>query len=77
MTRTSNNLYNDAMQGRLINGYDYKRQAWVIDGIYQDCGHPQRGEVTEIGTIFDGCDCYGRAHAGEKTPRDDNHGMGR
>lgn len=26
--------------GLLWNGFDYERQAWVIEGVYQDCGHP-------------------------------------
>jgi len=44
--------------GRLWNGYDYDRQAWVIDGRYQDCGHPF-GDAR--------CRCYGRLHEGEQT----------
>lgn len=32
-----------------VNGYDYENQAWVVDGLYQQCGHP--GED---------CDCYWR-----------------
>ena len=36
--------------------YDYDRQAWIIDGRYIRCGH-----ITP-------CDCYGRAHEGEKAP---------
>lgn len=35
--RTSNDEFKN---GLLWNGYDYDRQAWVVDGIYQDCGHP-------------------------------------
>lgn len=65
MSRTSINQYND--QGQLINGYDYEKQCWVIDGVIQDCGHPQAGEKTIIGDIFAGCSCYGRKHAGELT----------
>jgi hypothetical protein len=45
--------------------YDYKNQAFIIDGVYQDCGHPQAGEPTMLGDIFEGCSCYGREHAGE------------
>jgi len=33
--------------------YDYRHQAWVVDGRYVPCGHV--GE----------CRCYGTAHAGE------------
>jgi len=36
--------------------YDYERQAWTQDGVYVACGHP------------DACDCYGKAHAGERAP---------
>lgn len=37
-------------------GYDYQRQAWVINWKYYPCGH--------TGTKWP-CDCYGRTHAGE------------
>ena len=33
--------------------YDYKNQAWVVDGRYQRCGHLQF------------CSCYGLVHEGE------------
>jgi len=52
--RTSQNKYEG---GRLINGYDYDNQAWVIGGRYVRCGHPERMQ----------CKCYGRLHEGEKT----------
>jgi hypothetical protein len=45
--------------------YDYNNQAFIIDGVYQDCGHPQAGELTMLGEVWDGCNCYGRKHAGE------------
>jgi hypothetical protein len=51
--RYSNDEYKD---GRLINGYDYNNQAWVINGKYVDCGHPSNME----------CGCYGRIHKGEE-----------
>lgn len=35
--------------------YDYENQVWIIDGKYQDCGHPIEWE----------CDCFGRIHQGE------------
>jgi hypothetical protein len=54
MTRTSNDVY---LGGRLIDGYDYTNQAWVIDGRYVACGHPQSMD----------CGCFGRVHAGEET----------
>jgi len=41
-------------QGKLVNGYDYDRQCWVLLGIVQPCGHPS----------LDPC-CYACQHAGE------------
>ncbi|MBT9166933.1 MAG: hypothetical protein DDT19_00257 [Syntrophomonadaceae bacterium] len=52
MTRTSNNEYQN---GRLWYGYDYDKQVWVVDGKYDDCGHPEEMK----------CTCYGRLHKGE------------
>jgi hypothetical protein len=40
----------------LLNGYDYKNHAWVLDGRYVRCGHPEPMR----------CGCYGRIHAGEE-----------
>ena len=37
----------------LYHGYDYKNQAWVRHGKYQNCGHPPDMD----------CGCYGREHA--------------
>lgn len=54
MSRKSDNQYRD---GRLWDGFDYKNQAWVKDGVYLRCGHP-----TEMD-----CFCFGRLHEGEKT----------
>lgn len=51
--RTSTNLLNP--DGLLIDGYDYNNQAWVRDGKYVACGHPDDME----------CTCYGRVHEGE------------
>ena len=45
--------------GRLINGYDYINQAWVVDGVYVRCGHPETMN----------CRCYGRTHEGEQTTK--------
>lgn len=42
-------------QGILLNGFDYANQAWVRDGKYVRCGHPETMD----------CGCYGKAHAGE------------
>ena len=39
-------------------GYDYQNQAWVKDGVYQPCGHPDRPN----------CGCYGAIHAGQPIP---------
>ncbi len=38
--------------------YDYKNQAWVVDGRYVACAHPTSMK----------CNCYGRIHAGETAP---------
>lgn len=38
--------------------YDYDRQAWIVDGRYVRCGHPEAMD----------CRCYGRLHAGEVAP---------
>jgi hypothetical protein len=54
MTRSSDDYYQD---GRLWDGYDYENQAWVKDGKYVNCGHPESQD----------CQCYGRLHAGEET----------
>jgi len=58
MTQLSRDQY---IQGRLINGYDYRNQAWVIDGKYERCGHPETMD----------CNCYGKDHEGEDTKRGD------
>jgi hypothetical protein len=54
--RTSSDQHNAA--GRLMSGFDYDRQAWVRDGKYIRCGHPESM----------GCKCWGRLHEGENTP---------
>lgn len=38
--------------------FDYENQAWVIDGRYVRCGHLEGMD----------CECYGRAHQGERAP---------
>ncbi len=43
--------------------YDYDRQAWVVDGRYQGCGHRRE---TFMGRWP--CQCYGRLHEGERAP---------
>tara|TARA_R110000765_G_scaffold388682_1_gene481019 strand:+ start:421 stop:681 length:261 start_codon:yes stop_codon:yes gene_type:complete len=50
--------------------FDYTNQAWTVDGVYVDCGHPVAGTVMGAGSpapgeAFRSCECYGRAHAGE------------
>lgn len=52
MTRTSDNYYEN---GQLRDGYDYENQAWVKDGKYITCGHPESMA----------CQCYGKLHEGE------------
>ena len=50
-------MTDEIKNGRLINGFDYINQAWVADGVYVRCGHPETMD----------CGCYGRTHEGEKT----------
>ena len=54
MSRESSNEY---LGLRLMNGFDYENQAWVVDGKFAACGHPANMR----------CGCYGREHAGELT----------
>lgn len=54
MSRLSNNEFKDK---KLINGFDYDNQCWVIEGLVQRCGHPETMD----------CQCYGKIHAGEKS----------
>lgn len=58
--RNSKDEYRD---GRLINGFDYGRQAWVEDGRYVRCGHP----------LDMPCKCWGRLHEGEVTKIDNSY----
>ena len=57
MSRLTRNQYEMINSGRLINGYDYDKAAWVVDGQYVRCGHPPDMK----------CFCYGKAHEGEET----------
>lgn len=41
MTRASRDELHPAT-GRVWNGFDYRLQVWVRDGIVQPCGHPAR-----------------------------------
>lgn len=52
--RVSTNQYDS--EERLSSGFDYEHQAWVWNGVYVRCGHPESMA----------CGCYGRAHEGEK-----------
>lgn len=52
--RTSENVYGC---GRLLDGYDYRNQAFVRDGIYVRCGHPE--------TL--NCQCFGKRKEGYQT----------
>lgn len=36
--------------------FDYPRQAWVLNGRYIKCGHPDEMN----------CTCYGKLHEGEE-----------
>ena len=46
--------------------FDYANQAWTVDGLYQDCGHPKTSEArVKVGMSDRPCGCYGREHAGE------------
>jgi hypothetical protein len=37
MTRLSSD---ELRHGRLFNGFDYRIQVWVVDGVVSGCGHP-------------------------------------
>lgn len=45
------------INGKLLQGYDYENQAWVKDGKYVRCGHPDSMN----------CNCFGKIHEGEET----------
>jgi hypothetical protein len=40
--------------GLLWNGFDYTNQAWVVDGRYVRCGHPENMN----------CSCFGKTYEG-------------
>ena len=44
-------------ENKLYNGYDYENQAWVKEGKYIRCGHPDSMN----------CNCYGRLNEGKET----------
>lgn len=35
--------------------FDYTNQAWIVNGVYVRCGHPDSMD----------CQCFGKLHAGE------------
>jgi len=39
-----------------LTAYDYRNQAWIVNGVYKRCGHPDSMN----------CQCYGKLHEGEK-----------
>jgi hypothetical protein len=45
----------EAQTGSKANGFDYVNQAWVKDGRYIACGHPESMH----------CNCYGTVNAGK------------
>ncbi len=49
------------MRGPAIQ-FDYKNQAWVRDGKYARCGHPESMD----------CKCFGKVHEGEDVRPDAN-----
>ena len=36
--------------------YDYENQVWIVNGIYQNCGHLESMN----------CNCFGRLHKGKE-----------
>ncbi len=38
--------------------FDYLNQAWIVDGRYVNCGHPENMN----------CGCFGRLHANQLAP---------
>ena len=48
-------------EGHVWNGFDYSLQVWVVDGIFQDCGHPE-------GMKKENC-CNGQRLAGRRITR--------
>ena len=54
MSRTSKDEF-DA-DGYLINGFDYENQAWVRNGRYERCGHPENMK----------CSCHGRKYENDR-----------
>ena len=56
-----------------MKAFDYTNDAWTEDGFYLDCHHPAAGSIMGDGSpapgeVFEGCECYGKVHAGEPVP---------
>lgn len=45
-----------AIGGKLQTCYDYQNQAWIVNGRYVRCNHPDDVD----------CQCYGKLHEGEE-----------
>lgn len=52
MSRQSVNINKN---GSLFSGYDYENQAWVMEGKYIRCGHPDSMD----------CGCFGKEYEGK------------
>jgi len=48
-------MRNYASEDKMQYSYDYEKQAWIINGKYVSCGHPDSMA----------CKCYGKIHAGK------------
>lgn len=46
---------NEMKDGKLVNGFDYDLQVWVIDGVIQECGHP-----TNMQDVCNACKYQGK-----------------
>lgn len=53
MTRSGN----EYKEGKLWNGYDYDNQAWVVNGKYTRCWHPDSMN----------CNCFGKVNEGKES----------
>ena len=55
MARQSSDQYDE--KGFLVNGFDYVHQAWVKNGRYVRCGHPEIMRCNCWGRIYEGAEC--------------------
>lgn len=58
MSRTHTNDFTVDSEPSSVSGYDYRVGAWVLDGFYCSCAHPEWVD----------CACFGRDHASERVP---------